>query len=128
MVTKLLHTRMRVDDLERAVRFYEEALGLTVARRHKLAQDVELVFLRNGAGELVIELCHAPHGPKVQVQPDLMHVAFAVEDMAAFAAHLEKKGYRLSSGPTKSALTGSILGFIDAPEGYGVELIQPPPA
>jgi lactoylglutathione lyase len=40
------------------------------------------------------------------------------------SAELEKKGYRLSSGPTKSAVTGSILAFLDAPEGYGVELIE----
>ena len=124
MVTKLLHTRMRVDDLERTVKFYEDALGLKVARRHSLAQGVQLVFLQTPDNELAIEICHVPNRESVQVQPDLMHVAFAVDDMAAFAARLEKKGYRLSSGPTKSALTGSILAFLDAPEGYGVELIQ----
>jgi len=126
MVTKLLHTRMRVDDLERSVKFYEGALGLRVARRHPQPDGGQLVFLQNAAGELVIELCHAPAGPKVQVQPDPMHVAFAVPDMTAMIAELGRQGYRLSSGPTTSKLTGSILGFLDAPEGYGVELIQPP--
>ena len=124
MVTKLLHTRMRVDDLERTVKFYEDALGLKVARRHTLAQGVQLVFLQTPDNQLAIEICRVPQGEGVRVQPDLMHVAFAVDDMATFAAQLEKKGYRLRSGPTKSALTGSILAFLDAPEGYGVELIQ----
>jgi lactoylglutathione lyase len=58
----------------------------------------------------------------VQVQPDLMHLAFEVDDLAAFAAALEKKGFKLSDGPTPSG-SGSIA-FIDAPEGYEVELIE----
>lgn len=124
MVTKLLHTRMRVDDLERTVKFYEDALGLKVARRHTLPHGVQLVFLQTPDNQLAIEICRVPDRESVRVQPDLMHVAFAVDDMAAFAVQLEKKGYRLSSGPTKSALTGSILAYLDAPEGYGVELIQ----
>jgi len=124
MVTKFLHTRMRVDDVERTVKFYEDTLGLTVARRHTLPQGTQLVFLQTPDGQAVIEICHVPGREAVQVQHDLMHVAFAVDDMAAFAADLAAKGYRLSSGPTTSSLTGSILAFIDAPEGYGVELIQ----
>ena len=125
MATKLLHTCMRVDDLERTLSFYEDALGLKVASRHTLAKGMQLVFLQDSTGELVIEICRVPDGGKVHVQPDLMHVAFAVEDMSTFVAGLEKKGFRLSSGPTKSALTGSILAFLEAPEGYGIELIQP---
>ena len=58
----------------------------------------------------------------MQVQPDLMHLAFEVDDLAAFAAELARKGYRLSDGPTASG-SGTIA-FIDAPEGYEVELIQ----
>jgi lactoylglutathione lyase len=52
-----------------------------------------------------------------------MHLAFEVDNLAAFAADLEKKGYRLSDGPTQTG-SGSVIAFIDAPEGYEVELIQ----
>ena len=52
-----------------------------------------------------------------------MHLAFEVDDLTAFAAALEKKGFKLSDGPTKSG-SGSVIAFIDAPEGYEVELIQ----
>jgi lactoylglutathione lyase len=52
-----------------------------------------------------------------------MHLAFEVDDLKAFAAGLEKKGYKLSDGPTATS-SGSIIAFIDAPEGYEVELIQ----
>jgi lactoylglutathione lyase len=124
MVTKLLHTRMRVNDIERTVKFYEDALGLQVSRRHTSPRGAQLVFLATPNSDEEIEICQMPPGaPAVQVQPDLMHLAFAVTDLNAFAAGLEKKGYKLSDGPTKTG-SGSLIAFIDAPEGYEVELIQ----
>jgi lactoylglutathione lyase len=123
MVKKLLHTRMRVNDLARTVKFYEDALGLKVGRRHTSPRGAQLVFLRTPNSDEEIELCHLPNSPSVQVQPDLVHLAFEVEDMAAFAARLEKKGYKLSDGPTRTG-SGSVIAFVDAPEGYEVELIQ----
>jgi lactoylglutathione lyase len=123
MVKKLLHTRMRVNDLERTVKFYEEALGLKVGRRHTSPRGALLAFIRTPNSDEEIELCQLPNSPAVEVQPDLMHLAFEVEDMAAFAAQLAKKGFKLSDGPTRTG-SGSIIAFIDAPEGYEVELIQ----
>jgi lactoylglutathione lyase len=123
MVKKLLHTRMRVNDLERTVKFYEDALGLKVDRRHTSPRGAQLVFIRTPNSDEEIELCHLPDSPSVKVQPDLMHLAFEVEDMDLFAAQLAKKGYKLSDGPTKTG-SGSTIAFIDAPEGYEVELIQ----
>ena len=64
-----------------------------------------------------------PGATPVQVQPDLMHLAFEVDDLAAFAAGLATRGFALSDGPTLSG-SGSTIAFIDAPEGYEVELIQ----
>lgn len=123
MVKKLLHTRMRVNDLERTVRFYEQALGLTVARRHTSPRGAQLAFLKTPGSEEEIELCQLPNAPSVQVQPDLMHLAFAVDDLESFAADLAKKGFKLSDGPTQTG-SGSVIAFIDAPEGYEIELIQ----
>ena len=124
LVKKLLHTRMRVNDLERTVRFYEEALGLTVSRRHTSPRGAQLAFLRTPNSEEEIEICQMPPGtPRVEVQPDLMHLAFEVEDLEAFAADARSKGYALSDGPTKTG-SGSVIAFLDAPEGYEVELIQ----
>ena len=123
-VKKLLHTRMRVNDLERTVAFYRDALGLTALRRHTSPHGAELVFLATPNSEEEIEICQMPPGaPAVQVQPDLMHLAFEVDDLAVFAAELKSKGYELSDGPTVTG-SGSVIAFIDAPEGYEVELIQ----
>ena len=123
-VKKLLHTRMRVNDIERSVKFYEQALGLVATRRHTSPRGAHLVFLATPNSEEEIELCQMPAGAvPVQVQPDLMHLAFEVEDLAAFAAGLPAKGFALSDGPTQTG-SGSAIAFIDAPEGYEVELIQ----
>ena len=123
-VKKLLHTRMRVNDLERSVKFYEAALGLKAVRRHTSPRGAQLVFLATPNSEEEIELCQMPDGTRpVQVQPDLMRLAFEVDDLMAFTAALKKKGFPLSDGPTRTS-SGSIIAFIDAPEGYEVELIQ----
>ena len=123
-VKKLLHTRMRVNDLERTVAFYRDALGLTASRRHTSPRGAQLVFLSTPNSEEEIEICQMPPGaPSVHVQPDLMHLAFEVDDLVAFALELKRKGYELSDGPTRTS-SGSVIAFIDAPEGYEVELIQ----
>ena len=123
MIKKLLHTRMRVNDLDRTVRFYENAPGLTVSRRHTSPRGAQLVFLATPNSDEEIELCYLPNSESVRVQPDLVHLAFEVENLEEFAAELKKKGYELSDGPTLTG-NGSMIAFIDAPEGYEVELIQ----
>lgn len=124
MVKKLLHTRMRVNDLARTVKFYQDALGLKLSRQHTSPRGAQLAFLQTPNSDEEIEICQMPPGaPSVQVQPDLMHLAFEVDNLEAFAAELKKKGFALSDGPTKTG-SGSVIAFIDAPEGYEVELIQ----
>ena len=122
-VTKLLHTRYRVSDLERTVRFYKDVLGLEELRRHKSPRGSELVFLQTPGSEELIELCSFPASGPVQVQPDLTHLAFEVDNLDEFGRHLAKQGLKFSDGPTASS-TGTVFAFIDAPEGYEIELIQ----
>jgi len=123
-IKKFLHTRMRVNDLELTLKFYREALGFTVSRRNTSPRGAQLAFLAVPNSDEEIELCQMPPGAaSVQVQPDLMHLAFEVEDLEKFAADAKAKGYPLSDGPTKTG-SGSLIAFLDAPEGYEVELIQ----
>jgi lactoylglutathione lyase len=121
--TKLLHTRYRVNDLERTVKFYKEVLGLEELRRHKSPRGSELAFLKAPHSEELIELCFFPASGPVQVQPDLTHLAFEVESLEQFGQHLEKLGIKYSDGPHMKPDGGGIA-FIDAPEGYEIELIQ----
>ena len=125
VVSKFLHTRMRVDDLDGTVTFYEKVFGLEVSRRHESPRGSKLVFLAVPNSSEEIELTYFPGSGPVQVQEDLMHLAFEVESMDEFSKHLEKVGYSFSDGPTKSS-SGSIFAFVDAPEGYEVEVIEKP--
>jgi lactoylglutathione lyase len=120
---KLLHTRYRVDDLERTVAFYRQVLGLEEVRRQKSPRGSELVFLKAPGSEELIELCSYPASGPVKVQPDLTHLAFEVESLEAFGAHLRALGLQYSDGPHMKPDGGGIA-FIDAPEGYEIELIQ----
>jgi len=123
-VKKLLHTRYRLDDMERSVIFYKEVLGLIEVRRHKSPRGSELVFLKAPESEELIELCHFPNAGPVQVQPDLTHLAFEVESLKEFGKHLASFGLKYSDGPTMRPDGSGGFAFIDAPEGYEIELIQ----
>ena len=83
-IRKLLHTRYRVNDLERMVKFYRDVLGLTEESRHKSPRGSELVFMKAPESEELIELCHFPSSGPVQVQPDLTHLAFEVDESGRF--------------------------------------------
>src|SRR5687767_2346250 len=119
---KLLHTRYRVNDLEKTVDFYRRVLGLQEVRRHKSPRGSELVFMKAPESEELIELCHFPSSGPVQVQPDLTHLAFEVDSLEEFGKHLASLGLKYSDGPTVKP-DGSGFAFIDAPEGYEIEIM-----
>ncbi|MEA3186855.1 MAG: lactoylglutathione lyase [Chthoniobacter sp.] len=125
MVKRLLHTRYRVHDLEKTVSFYKDVLGLEEVARHTSGRGSQLVFLKTPGSEEEIEICKFDESGPVQVGPDLTHLAFEVEDMDAFEKHSAAKGFPLSDGPHRSE-DGTVIGFVDAPEGYEIELIQNP--
>ncbi len=125
MVKKLLHTRYRVSDLEKTVSFYKDVLG-GFGRgepRHTSGRGSQLVFFKAPGSEELIEICKFDESGPVQVGPDLTHLALEVENLDEFAAHAAAKGYPLSDGPHRSG-SGSAIAFIDAPEGYEIELIE----
>lgn len=123
---KLLHTRYRVNDIERSIRFYREVLGLAEIRRSRSPRGSELVFLKAPESEETIELCSFPDSGPVQVQPDLTHLAFQVDSLEEFGQHLDRLGLRYSDGPHLKS-DGGGFAFVDAPEGYEIELIQRAP-
>ena len=123
MVKKLLHTRYRLKDLEKTVSFYKDVLGLQETRRHTSGRGSQLVFLKAPQSEEEIELCKFDESGPVVVGRDLTHLAFEVDDMDKFARESTAKGYPLSDGPHKTS-GGSVIAFVDAPEGYEIELVQ----
>jgi lactoylglutathione lyase len=123
MIKRLLHTRYRVNDLEKTASFYKDVLGLKEISRHTSSRGSTLAFFTVPGSEEQIEICHYPKSGPVQVQPDLTHLAFEVEDLDAFGKEAAAKGYPFSDGPSASG-SGSRIAFIDGPEGYEIELIE----
>lgn len=124
-VKKLLHTRMRVSDMARTIAFYRDVLGLEVVEQKVSPRGSQLAFLSVPNSDELIELCSFPASGEVKVQEDLVHLAFEVEDLDRTIQELESKGIPITDGPTQSS-SGSRFIFIDAPDGYEVELIQRP--
>ncbi len=123
MIKRLLHTRYRVQDLEKTVSFYKDVLGLEETRRHTSGRGSQLVFFKAPGSEEEIELCKFDESGPVVVGPDLTHLAFEVDSIDEFARQAAAKGYPLSDGPHRNS-DGGAIAFIDAPEGYEVELIE----
>jgi len=124
-VKQLLHTRMRVADMDASVRFYTEVLGLTVKSHHRSPRGSVLVFLSVPGSEEEIELCSFPASGQVTVPEDLVHLAFRVDNMDHTVARLQAMGVAVTDGPTPSR--SGCFCFIDAPEGYEIELIEQRP-
>lgn len=125
-VKKLLHTRMRVSDMDQTIRFYTQVLGLEVAERKTSPRGSHLAFLKVPNSDELIELASFPPSGPVQVQPDLVHLAFEVDNLDETMRELNEKHVPITDGPTRSS-SGSRFIFIDAPDGYEIELIERPP-
>ncbi len=125
-VTKLLHTRMRVSDMDETIKFYTTVLGLEVLERKTSPRGSHLAFLKVPNSEELIELASYPPSGPVHVQEDLVHLAFQIDNVDAAIRDLTAKGVKITDGPTRSS-SGSRFIFIDAPDGYEIELIERPP-
>lgn len=124
-VAKLLHTRMRVSNLDETIRFYTTVLGLEVIEQKTSPRGSHLAFLKVPNSDELIELTSFPPSGPVRVQEDLVHLAFQVESLDETISSLTTQGVKITDGPTKSS-SGSRFIFIDAPDGYEIELIERP--
>ena len=124
-VVKLLHTRMRVSNLDQTIQFYTNVLGLEILERKTSPRGSQLAFLKVPNSDELIELTSFPPSGPVKVQEDLVHLAFQVESLDETIASLNAKGVKVTDGPTRTS-SGSRFIFIDAPDGYEIELIERP--
>ena len=121
LASKLLHVRLRVNNLERMVTFFREILGLSETRRTTSPRGSKIAYLKAPLSETEIELTEFAESGPVSVPPDLVHLAFKVEDMGKTVERLNALKIPITDGPTETS--GSTFLFIDAPEGYEIELI-----
>lgn len=125
METALLHTMIRVKDLERSVRFYTEVLGLREERRKVLERaDATLVFLVDGNGPHAIELTYNHDGRDYELGNQFGHFALGVADLDLAADELARHGVTFSRGPYRVSERGSRIAFIRDPDGIEIEFIE----
>ena len=124
---RILHTMLRVVDLDRSLAFYTEILGMRLLRRKDYPEGrFTLAFV--GYGEesegAVIELTHNWDTASYEMGTAFGHVALAVPDAAAACAAIKARGGKVvrEAGPMKHGTT--VIAFVEDPDGYKIELIE----
>ena len=121
---KFLHTMIRVKDIEKSLDFYGNVLGLKQVRTKRL-EDCMLYFLEDENGAQ-IELTFNDETPENGYSQGSAfgHLAFAVDSFEEFSDRLEKFGYIYLYEPFDLDGKGSIIAFVNDPDGNEVELVQ----
>ena len=124
---RVLHTMLRVGDLDRSIKFYTEVLGMQVLRRNDYPDGkFTLAFVGYGSEEegAVIELTHNWGVDQYELGTAYGHIALAVPDAYAACAEIKQRGGKVvrEAGPMKHGTT--VIAFVEDPDGYKVELIQ----
>ena len=130
---RLLHTMLRVGDLERSLRFYTEVLGMGLLRRKDYPEGrFTLAFVGYGSERetTVLELTHNWDIAAYDLGEGYGHIAIGVEDIAATCAAIAAKGGKVVRPPGPMKHGSTVIAFVEDPDGYRIELIQtssPPP-
>lgn len=124
---RILHTMIRVGDLDRAIAFYTEVLGMRLLRRTDYPEGrFTLAFVGYGPedAEAVLELTYNWDTPAYDLGNGFGHIAIAVPDAYAACAEIKRRGGVVvrDAGPMKHGTT--VIAFVQDPDGYKIELIQ----
>jgi lactoylglutathione lyase len=124
---RILHTMLRVGDLERSIRFYTEVLGMKLLRQHDYPDGkFTLAFIGYGpeSDGAVIELTYNYGVDRYEPGTGFGHVALEVEDAARACEDIRRRGGKVvrEAGPMKHGST--VIAFVEDPDGYRIELIQ----
>ncbi|WP_240946200.1 lactoylglutathione lyase [Pseudomaricurvus alkylphenolicus] len=123
---RLLHTMLRVVDLEASIAFYTDIMGMTLLRRKDYPEGkFTLAFLGYGdeAANTVLELTHNWDTDSYDLGTAYGHIAIEVDDVYAACERIRNGGGKVvrEAGPMQHGST--ILAFVEDPDGYKVELL-----
>ncbi len=124
---RILHTMLRVTDLEVSKKFYTEILGMTLLREKEMPHgEFTLAFLGYGdeSDNAVLELTYNWGVDNYEMGNAYGHIALEVEDIYATVERLEAQGYKASRPPGPMKGSDTVLTFIKDPDGYPIELIH----
>ena len=124
---RLLHTMIRVGDLERSINFYTEILGMKLLRQKDYPDGkFTLAFVGYGpeSEQAVIELTHNWDTGNYDLGNGFGHIALEVDDAYAACEEIGRRGGKVvrPAGPMKHGTT--VIAFVEDPDGYKIELIQ----
>ena len=124
---RILHTMLRVGDLDKSIAFYTEVLGMRVLRRDDYPDGkftLAFVGYQDEKDGAVIELTYNWGVDKYELGTAFGHVALEVEDAYAACEEIRKRGGKVvrEAGPMKHGTT--VIAFVEDPDGYKIELIQ----
>lgn len=124
---RLLHTMLRVGNLDRSIAFYTDVLGMKVLRRNDYPEGkftLAFVGYQPEGDGAVIELTHNWDTPSYDLGSGYGHIALEVEDAYAACSAIKEKGGKVTreAGPMKHGTT--VIAFVEDPDGYKIELIQ----
>ncbi len=122
---KLLHTMIRVKDVEKSLDFYTKLFGMVLEKEKRL-EDCKLYFLTDKNSGQQIELTYNDETPQngYDVGTGFGHFAFAVESMEDFSKKLKEYNWEYLYEPYDLTGKGSVIAFIKDPDGYEIELIE----
>lgn len=124
---RLLHTMIRVGDLNKSIAFYTDVLGMQLLRKKDYPDGkFTLAFVGYGpeTEHAVIELTHNWDTDQYDLGNGFGHIALAVDDAAAACEEIRRRGGRVvrEAGPMKHGTT--VIAFVEDPDGYKIELIE----
>lgn len=124
---RILHTMIRVGDLDRAIAFYCDVLGMRLLRRKDYPEGrftLAFVGYREESESAVIELTHNWDTAGYDLGDGFGHIAIEVEDAYATCDEIRRRGGNVvrEAGPMKHGTT--VIAFVEDPDGYRIELIE----